>query len=290
MPVAEVEITSDLVRALIDDQQPGLSGLPIALIANGWDNVMFRLGPRHTVRLPRRKLAVPLMEHEQRWLPSLAASLPLPIPAPVHAGWPAAGFPWPWSICPWMPGAIAEGAAIDAYTVAEQVGGFLAALHRPAPSDAPVNEFRGIPLSQRDGVLRDRVSGLSAIVDTAATLALWGALVATPVWSGPPMWLHGDLHPANILVESGRVSGVIDFGDITAGDPATDLAVAWMLLPAEARPAFRAAAGEVDDDTWNRARGWALALSIAYMAGSANNPLIFEIGKRTWESATANQQ
>lgn len=242
MPAAEVEITSDLIRALIDDQQPDLAGLPIALIANGWDNVMFRLGSRHTVRLPRRTLAVPLIEHEQRWLPVLAASLPLPIPTPVHAGWPAAGFPWPWSICPWMHGAIAEGSTIDAHTVAGQLGGFLAALRRPAPSDAPVNELRGVPLSHRDEVLRDRVSGLSAIVDTDATLALWDDLIAIPEWSGPPMWLHGDLHPANILVEAGRVSGVIDFGDITAGDPATDLAVAWMLLPAEARPAFRAAA------------------------------------------------
>jgi Phosphotransferase enzyme family len=28
-----------------------------------------------------------------------------------------------------------------------------------------------------------------------------------------PLWLHGDLHSADILVHRGRISGVIDFGD-----------------------------------------------------------------------------
>ena len=94
------------------------------------------------------------------------------------------------------------------------------------------------------------------------------------------------LHPANILVHRGRISGVIDFGDVTSGDPATDLSVAWMLLPAECHDAFRAAyrtaSGYPDsDDTWVRARGWALALSLAILAHSADNPLMTEIGHRT---------
>jgi aminoglycoside phosphotransferase (APT) family kinase protein len=50
-------------------------------------------------------------------------------------------------------------------------------------------------------------------------------------WDGPPIWLHGDLHPFNLVVNQGRLSAVIDFGDLCAGDPATDLAVAWMLFP-----------------------------------------------------------
>jgi aminoglycoside phosphotransferase (APT) family kinase protein len=100
------------------------------------------------------------------------------------------------------------------------------------------------------------------------------------------VWLHGDFHPANILVHRGRISGVIDFGDVTSGDPATDLSVAWMLLPAECHDAFRAAyrtaSGYPDsDDTWVRARGWALALSLAILAHSADNPLMTEIGHRT---------
>ena len=107
------------------------------------------------------------------------------------------------------------------------------------------------------------------------------------------MWLHGDLHPANILVDRGRISGVIDFGDITAGDPAADLSVAWMLLPAEHHDAFRiayrtAASHAVDDDTWVRARGWALTLSLAFLAHSADNPQLSKIGCRTISAVLAD--
>ena len=120
-------------------------------------------------------------------------------------------------------------------------------------------------------------------------MRVWEDALAAPAWTGPPVWLHGDLHPANILVRDGRVTGVIDFGDITAGDPAADLSVAWMLLPVELHGAFReayraaggaVAGGAVDDARWRRARGWALALGVAFLANSADNPLIHGIGRR----------
>ena len=286
MPVEEVKITPRLVCALIAEQRPDLAHLPVEALANGWDNAMFRLGSHHTVRLPRRAVAVPLIEHEQRWLSRLAneLALPLPIPAPLHIGRPNEEYPWSWSICPWLKGTTAEGSSFDATRVATQLGEFLAALHKSAPADAPSNPFRGVPLHERDATLRARISGISMFIDVEPTLVLWDKLCATSPSVGPPVWLHGDLHPANLLVDGGQLSAVIDFGDITSGDRATDLAVAWMLLPPEAQPVFREAAGNVDDDTWTRARGWALALSIAYMAGSADNPMIFAIGKRTWES------
>jgi aminoglycoside phosphotransferase (APT) family kinase protein len=110
--------------------------------------------------------------------------------------------------------------------------------------------------------------------------ALWAELAATAPWTGPPVWLHGDLHPANLVVRDGRLAGVIDFGDLTAGDPATDLMVAWALLPRAAHPTFRAAAGGVDDDTWRRARGWALAHAVACLASSADDPVIAGMARR----------
>ena len=97
MPAAELDVDEALVRALLEEQHPDLAGLPLRLVANGWDNVLFRLGDDLVVRLPRRELAVPLVEHEQRWLPELAPRLPLPIPAPVRVGRPGAGYPWPWA-------------------------------------------------------------------------------------------------------------------------------------------------------------------------------------------------
>jgi aminoglycoside phosphotransferase (APT) family kinase protein len=281
-PAAEVTVDVDLVRALLTEQHPDLAALPLRPLASGWDNAMFRLGGALTVRLPRRQAAADLIEHERRWLPSLASSLPLPVPVPVRVGRAALGYPWSWSVCPWLPGAVAADAPpSDPIETATRLGAFLAALHRPAPADAPRNPFRGIRLAERDARLRDSLARLGDAVDAERLLAEWQVLSATPPWHRAPVWLHGDLHPVNILVADGRVSAIIDFGDITGGDPATDLAFAWSMLPAHARLTFRRAAGDIDDDTWQRARAWALAFGVAYVARSADDPRMTRVGHAT---------
>ncbi|MFJ3777173.1 aminoglycoside phosphotransferase family protein [Streptomyces sp. NPDC090075] len=284
MPAAEVSVSADLVRRLLDEQHPDLAGLPVEVLANGWDNLVCRLGEQFLVRLPRRAMAAELVAHEQRWLPQLAGRLPLPVPAPVRVGRPAAQYPWSWSVVPFFPGRIAAWSEPDdSWSAAAALGGFLDALHAPAPSAAPVNQARGIPLAGRaKGVL----TGLAHVdLDERATaLQIWETAAAAPAWDGPPVWLHGDLHPANILVDRGRISAVIDFGDITSGDPATDLSVAWMLFTAEQRAALRQAYGRADEATWERARGWALALSLVFLSQSADNLLMRGIGERTFRA------
>lgn len=292
MPRAEVDVDDDLVARLLVEQHPDLAGLPLALAANGWDNAVYHLGDDLAVRLPRRELAAELVRHEQRWLPELAPNLPLPVPVPVRTGRPSAGYPWHWSVVPWFAGTSAiEAPPADPMAAAEMLGRFVAALHRPAPPDAPANPYRGVPLADRDDGVRQRVDALHDLVDGAAVLACWDELVTTPRWRGPALWLHGDLHPANLVVVDGGLAAVIDFGDLTAGDPACDLAVAWLAFGPEARPAFRAAAGAertVDDDTWQRARAWALALALAYLANSADNPAFHALGHRALAAALAD--
>jgi aminoglycoside phosphotransferase (APT) family kinase protein len=290
MPAAEVSVSPELVRRLLAAQQPDLAHLPVRLVAHGWDNLMYRLGDELAVRLPRRAAAAGLIVNEQRWLPVIAPRLPLPVPAPVRAGRPALGYPWPWSVVPFLPGQLAaREPPADPADAAASLGGFLAALHAPAPPDAPANPNRGIPLTERAAVVTDNLSVLGGLVDRGAVTRAWRAALAAPAWGGAPVWVHGDLHPANILVRRGRISGVIDFGDITAGDPATDLSAAWMLLPAGCHRAFRdayhAAGGPADSDgIWARARGWALALALACLANSADNPLIAAMGRRTLDA------
>jgi aminoglycoside phosphotransferase (APT) family kinase protein len=53
--------------------------------------------------------------------------------------------------------------------------------------------------------------------------------------------MHGDLHPANLLINDGELTAVIDFGLLGVGDPACDLMVAWTYLSADARRVFREA-------------------------------------------------
>jgi aminoglycoside phosphotransferase (APT) family kinase protein len=288
MPAAEVDLSVDLVRRLLAVQHPDLAELPLQVLANGWDNLICRLGDDLAVRLPRRALAAELVDHEQAWLPLLAPRLPLPVPTPVRTGTPALGYPWRWSVVPYLPGEIAARTPpSDPAAAAIALGAFVRALHEPAAADAPANPFRGVPLADRDAAVRTRLDLLDGLIDAAAAARVWDDALARPPWPGPPLWLHGDLHPANLLVHDGKLAGVIDFGDLTSGDPATDLAVAWMAFDRRHHPAFRNAYGKADDDTWARARGWACALALAFLAHSADNPLMADVGRRTLDAVLA---
>ena len=77
-----------------------------------------------------------------------------------------------------------------------------------------------------------------------------------------PRWHHADLVAENLLVrDDDRLAGVLDFGGLAIGDPTVDLVVAWDVLDPAARGVFRDLLG-VDDATWLRGRGWALALGL----------------------------
>jgi aminoglycoside phosphotransferase (APT) family kinase protein len=291
MPAAEVEVSADLVRRLLADQHPDLARLPVEFLANGWDNELYRVGDGLVARLPRRALGAEIIKNEQRWLPGLAPGLPLPIPYPERTGVPARGYPYSWSVVPYLPGVpAAQASSFDQAAAAAAVGGFLGALHVPAPADAPTNPFRGVPLAERAGKFMACLALLTGQagqdhVDRDAVLRVWDAALAAPGYDGPPVWLHGDLHPANVLVNDGQVSGVIDFGDITAGDPAVDLSVAWMLLPPRCHASFwsayQAAGGRAGDALRTRARGWALNFAIMFLAHSEDNPVLLQTGRRT---------
>lgn len=289
MPAAEVDVDPDLVRRLLAAQHPDLAGLPVEVLANGWDNFICRLGADLLVRLPRRELAAELVLNEQRWLPVLAPRLPLAVPAPVRTGQPGEGYPWSWSITRFLPGEVAARTPpADPAHAAVTMGGFLNAWHEPAPDDAPVNRVRGIPLAKRDETVTQNMAILGDQIDQRLSKTLWTTARDTVPWDGPPLWQHGDLHPANILVHDGALSAVLDFGDITSGDPATDLSVAWMLFPDPAhRDVFWDAYGKTDDATKARARGWALSFSLVYLTHSADNPLMAEIGRRAYRAVTA---
>lgn len=288
MPAAEIDVDPDLVRNLLHDQHADLAELGLVELANGWDNVIYRLGGELTVRLPRRQMAAVLVEHEQRVLPALSERLPIAIPAPVRVGTPALGYPWSWSVNPWLPGSIAATTPFrDPAAEARRLGEFLAALHTAAPVDAPPNPYRGHFIGDNTARFHERVEGLRTVsgFDADAVLARWTDLVDVDPYTAAPVWLHGDLHPANVLVDDGAISAVIDFGDVCAGDPAADLACAWSLFEdPRHRALLRADAGAVDDATWQRAAAWALHFAVTYLAHSADNPTMGMIGRRLLET------
>lgn len=255
------EITATLASRLVAAQFPQWAELPVSPVAeNGWDNVTFRLGESMSVRLPTADGYAAQVDKEHTWLPILSAQLPLPVPEPLARGEPGFGYPWPWSVYRWLPGARAAVEGIsDLRDFATELGLFLAALHRidtvdgPPPSDRSF--FRGGPLSSHDDETRAAIAALEAEIDTHAATEAWDSALAVP--GGRPVWIHADVSPRNLLVLDGRLSAVIDFGCAGVGDAAFDTEIAWGFLSGDSRAAFRASLG-VDDATWARARGWAL--------------------------------
>jgi aminoglycoside phosphotransferase (APT) family kinase protein len=290
-PAAELDVSEAIVRHLLIEQHPDLAALPLRLVASGWDNVIFRLGDDMAVRLPRRELSAGLITNEQRWLPTIAPNLPLPVPTPLRVGGPSDRYPWSWSVLAWLKGisaATLEPDEIDHERVAQQLGEFLAALHVPAPADAPINPYRGIALTKRTDHLLAGLAILGDAVDAASVLRVFERARQVRPWTGPPVWLHGDMHPGNVLMSDRQLSAVIDFGDICCGDPASDVAIAWMMFPSHARIAFRRA-GRFDDDTWNRARGWAVALGVAIAAHSSDNPTMRAVAVTAIQQALTDE-
>ncbi|MFD2077492.1 Predicted kinase, aminoglycoside phosphotransferase (APT) family [Actinopolymorpha cephalotaxi] len=279
----ELRFEQDLVRALLRDQHPDLADLELRDVNGGWDNQQWRLGEGLAVRLPRTERAPGLLLTEQTWLPSLTERLPLPTPAPVRIGKASSLFEHTWTIARWVEGEPADHSPVTRSEAAEVLAGFLRALHHRAPADAPTNDSRGISLA---GMQVD-VDGWEELVGDYADAAreVWKRAVAAPASVGARLWLHGDLHPANVIVRDGMLAGVIDFGDMCAGDPATDLSAAWILLPAGTESRFFDAYEQADEATIARARGWAVLRALGLIRIGRDGRLGLPGGKPTWEPA-----
>lgn len=280
----ELKVGQDLVRALLRDQHPDLADLELRDANGGCDNQQWRLGEELAVRLPRTEQTSALLRTEHTWLPVLAKRLPLPTPTPVRIGKPSSLFELTWTIARWVEGESADHAPITRIEAAEILAGFLRALHHQAPADAPTNPTRGIPLAALHRV-DERFEVIADYADADAARKVLEQAVAASAWQGPPLWLHGDLHPANVVVRDGMLAGVIDFGEMCAGDPAADLSAAWILLPAGAASRFFDSYERADEATIIRARGWAVLRALDLIEIGQKGRLGLPGGKPTWEPA-----
>jgi aminoglycoside phosphotransferase (APT) family kinase protein len=144
------------------------------------------------------------------------------------------------------------------------LGRALAEVHQPAPDDAPFNSEQSVRLAERERVLRRVLPQLPAVgaargltLDLDAATAMWRLALAVPD-RAPRVWIHADLHPFNVISVNGQFGGIIDWSDISRGDPAVDLGFLQLLLPAAAMPAAYDSYGGVDEATVARARGISL--------------------------------
>jgi len=259
----EVAFGYELVRRLVDSQFPEWSDLQLERIAaSGTVNVLYRLGDELVVRLPRvfedgKTWAGDGLTRDREWLPRLAPLLPIRIPRLVAEGKPEDEYPAGWGVYDWLPGELPEVERLaDPESLARQLASFVLALRSvelgPGPESA-----RGSSLERWDPPVRAALPQLAEEIDAAAALAAWEQALAAPGWHGAPVWVHGDLMPANLLLDGPTLTGVLDWGGAGLGDPAIDLQPAWNLFSGRSREVFRAAL-EVDDASWERGRGWAL--------------------------------
>jgi aminoglycoside phosphotransferase (APT) family kinase protein len=274
----EIPIDVGLVRALVDRAMPHYVDLPVRrLNSSGSTNALFRLGEDLLVRLPRQPGGSAAIAKEAKWLPVLGRSLPVGVPEVVAVFGPDCDYPEHWSVVRWIDGENPEvvtpktpagprGAdlAVDLAKVVNALG--LAEVPSEAVGDPALQWYRGEPLATMDAVTRQNIGRCRALgdfgYDLDAAERLWDEAMRLPGAKDrpAPRWYHGDLTAENLLVRDGRLAAVLDFGGLSVGDPAVDLAVAWEVLDPPAREIFRRKLG-VDDATWLRGRAWALSLT-----------------------------
>ncbi len=286
-PAAEVFIDEELVRTLIESQYPQFAHLPCRQAGEGFDNSLWRLGEELVVRLPRREVGVEPILRELRWLPVIAGRVTLKTPLPHLPGEATEQYAWPWLIARWVDGVPGdEVSPDDRGRSATALATFLREIHVIAPPDAPANPFRGGPLRDRSSTFEARVLDVTEVVDLSATREIWTRCLKAAPWDTAPLWLHGDLHPGNTLYQDHQLVGVVDFGDLCAGDPATDLAGGLMALPFEALDEFFSTYGPLDDATLWRTVGWATHFGVLMTSlGLLSHPSYLAVGRLSLDNA-----
>lgn len=263
---AEVVVDADLARELVIAQFPDLAPAVVEPLGEGWDNTAFLVGEQWVFRFPRREVALPMNARELRVLPAIHGRVPLAVPFPERIGAASPRFPWPFAGHRLVPGRSVGSAALDdaqRAAAAIPLARFVAALHGTPARDVEAMGLPGDVIGKMDVAShRTRIRGTledlrdRGLLDDGAVRRIGRVVDDTPpVASRAPVLVHGDLYARHVLVDdAGLPSGVIDWGDAHAGDPAVDLSVAHHLLPPAAHAAFRDAYGGVDETTWARAR------------------------------------
>lgn len=293
----EIEVGPELAQGLVREQF-GVEVRSLERLGVGWDNVAYLIDGDLVVRFPQRRFALQAMAAEIRWLSELAARLPVPIPAPVHVGVPSADYPWPFAAYRLLPGRTAcspAPTAAERTRLAGDLGHFLGVLHAlptPRSEERPPRDTIGrMDLPRCARVIEQRIEGEEArlgAVDWERVLSVARADATVLRSDEPSCWVHGDLYLRHLLLDDGRLSGVIDWGDVHVGERAVDLSVAFSLFAADDRERFLVAYGTPPAaETLSRARCRALYHSTALLhyGVTADDPALAAAGRAGLRSA-----
>lgn len=269
MHQGQLDLTAEDVTTMVRRQFPQWGHLSVTPVrSHGTVSALFRLGEHLVARIPlvpgdpvETETEVLREAEAAQWLARVS-----PVPTPRLLGVARVGpdNPVPWAVYTWLPGTVATEAEVaGSADFASDLAAFVRAIRaQPTTGGRPLHHgLRGGLLADHDHGVAESVARSDGLIDTTAMTRLWSRLQDLP---RPPHdgWCHNDLMPGNLLVDGGRLAGVIDVGTVCVADPAVDLQPAWNLFDTAARAAYRDAL-EVDDDEWDRGRGWALAQAAA---------------------------
>lgn len=273
---ADIEASPQVVAVLISQQWEELSRLGqwggvcpdechVRLVGEGWDNWVFMIhtprGVPVSARLPRRKFAVPLLERESALLARVGPLLSCDFPDVLFVGDPSEAFPAPWLLCSWIEGQdVSTLPAVERRGMAAELGSVLAELHQPGDTSFRSGHWRGGALEKAAEWDWDATSQVVGRTESATLRQVWERSLTAAPYARQPVWVHCDVHPQNLVHKGGRLSGLIDFGDMTVGDPAFDLAAGWWVFDPVGRELFQrtyesASAVSCDESLWLRAAG-----------------------------------
>jgi len=283
----QVNLELHVVRHLVDEQFPQWARLPLQQLPTGGTvNAIFRLGDRLAARFPLRDQPVTQV---RAWLTAESAASAefadvstVLAPRPVAIGEPGQGYPMPWSAQTWVSGydATVRDPGQSADFAADLDHLIIALRARNVDGRSFDGVGRGGHLPDHDPWMSTCFARSEGLLDVAALRKIWAELRELPEVDADVM-THGDLTPANVLVQDGRLAGILDAGGFAPADPALDLVAAWHLLESGPREVFRSALG-CPDITWRRGIAWAFeqAMGAAWYY-AASHPVMSNWARRT---------
>lgn len=301
--IPEVDVPESLARNLLDQQFPEFADQPLTILGEGWDNIAWQVGPDWVFRFPRRQLGADLIASEIAVMPHVASRLTTPVACPLRAGRPNAQYPWPFAGYQLIQGVElceAAPAADQRLDLAARMGEFLQSLHsitakEAARLGAPADKLGRLDIERCCNKATEHLSQAAAagIIDSPDQ---WTELLnrLVPQCRSPrtKCLVHGDLYSRHIIVERDSQSadadrrqtimtGIIDWGDLHAGDPSADLACAWSLFDTSGRKRLLEAYGDVSAETLTLARVRAMAHSsiCAVYGRQGNLPMLEQAAK-----------
>lgn len=276
-------LSAGIAARLISQQFPELAAKKVLPMPEaGTDNFIFRIGDDLCARFPKAAWAAGTARREAAVLPRFSEA-PLAVPEVYGLGGPGPGYPNYWSVLTWLPGTpLEDGAVEDPAVAARQLADFFGYV-REVPIDlrfssGPDNNGRGAPLATRTAAFEAALSKLPDVNQDWAK-RLWTQSLGAADQTEASCWLHGDVHPGNVLVQNGSLSGVIDWGLCGVGDGACDLLTAWAMFDRAPREVFRSALG-ASDAQWLRGAGWALSMAVIYLPYAYENELRSDMSER----------